>query len=546
MFKRIKKMWEDRKADYASLDDTDFDKDLWQSQIDLLEATTGTQNVVESLMQNLRMDLSDEKEKVKIVANALLDALITINGDGEILTFNRVAEGMFGWTSDEIKGCDIDELMPDGFRKKLCIDIERDKRTRSDVSYTREITAITKDGFEFPVEISVNKIDLSNEVNNYVAVVRDISERVETTKKLAESELKFRTLVESTDTGLVIVDLAGNVIDANESYFNLIGCCDLDEILGRNVGDWAEKSSLQSLKRAIKFCSEHGTVKNFETTVSHLRTLEDVDVAVDASVKDGKIYALCRNITVRKKAREALINSKKRYKRLISNLGPKHFLYTHDLDGIITYISPSAVDMLGYDEDELKSHYTTFLTDHVANDAVIEYTNLSIKGKQPPSYESEIYHKNGSKRWLRISKTPYYDSDGNLLGVEGIAQDITNFKANQDKNQILGAAMNESSDAVSVTDTAFNLIFVNKAFCEKYDFNYKDLMGRNLFSLFPHVSDTKKSEIINIIVNGVNWNGAVESIHKDGDTTLEEINILPIMNCLERPKFYISTHKQKK
>jgi len=55
---------------------------------------------------------------------------------------------------------------------------------------------------------------------------------------LRESENKYRTLVETTDTGFVILDEKGRVLDANLEYVHLTGHASLEEIAGRSVIEW--------------------------------------------------------------------------------------------------------------------------------------------------------------------------------------------------------------------------------------------------------------------------------------------------------------------
>jgi len=55
---------------------------------------------------------------------------------------------------------------------------------------------------------------------------------------LRESEAKYRALIETTDTGFVILDGSGNVLDANAEYVRLAGYGTLDEISGRSVREW--------------------------------------------------------------------------------------------------------------------------------------------------------------------------------------------------------------------------------------------------------------------------------------------------------------------
>ena len=60
---------------------------------------------------------------------------------------------------------------------------------------------------------------------------------------------------------------------------------------------------------------------------------------------------------------------------------------------------------------------------------VIRHTQQSMRGKQQPPYQLEVYHKDGSVRTLRVMEVPVSDADGQVMAVEGIAQDITGIQS---------------------------------------------------------------------------------------------------------------------
>jgi PAS domain S-box-containing protein len=123
----------------------------------------------------------------------------------------------------------------------------------------------------------------------------------------------------------------------------------------------------------------------------------------------------------------ALRESQARYKRLEENLLDT-FVYSHNIDGIFTYISPSLKKVLGYSPEEFMNHYSTYLTDNPINDGVEDLTQLSIMGKPQKPYEAELFHKNGSVHRLHVSEIPVFDDQGKVVAVEGIAKDITELR----------------------------------------------------------------------------------------------------------------------
>ena len=169
-------------------------------------------------------------------------------------------------------------------------------------------------------------------------------------------------------------------------------------------------------------------------TVIHHHCVMQQDLSGDIQQKElllttdyAKIVAKKLNKKVREleKEREELSKSESKYRRLVEVLRDNYFLYTHDADAYFTYISPSLTTVLGYKSEEFQQHFQTYLTDHEINSSVISHIDQGMKGIKHPPFEIEILHKNGTTKQLYITEQPILDKKGNLISVEGIAQDIT-------------------------------------------------------------------------------------------------------------------------
>lgn len=134
-------------------------------------------------------------------------------------------------------------------------------------------------------------------------------------QELRESEERYRTLVETTDTGFVIIDGKGRVIDANQKYVSLTGRLTLQDIVGRPVTEWTAGYDRRRNEEAVLRCLKEGHIRNFEIDYSGPSgTVIPIEINATAvsSGQSLRIITLCRDITERRRYLTALDQSRKK------------------------------------------------------------------------------------------------------------------------------------------------------------------------------------------------------------------------------------------
>ncbi len=137
--------------------------------------------------------LRDSQAKLKAIVNTAIDAIITIDFEGAVLSFNPAAERIFGFAAQEILGRSMCVLMPSPYREEHDGYLTRYKETGLPrvIGSRREIPGKRKDGTVFPMEIGVSEITVDGD-RIFVGILRDITER-----KKAQEEI--RSLNESLE-----------------------------------------------------------------------------------------------------------------------------------------------------------------------------------------------------------------------------------------------------------------------------------------------------------------------------------------------------------
>jgi len=139
----------------------------------------------------------------------------------------------------------------------------------------------------------------------------DITERKQAELKISEEAVRRRILIEQSRDGIVVLDKDGKVFETNQKYAEMLGYSP-EEVLELHMWDWDTRWTREELLRMISEVDESGD--HFETM--HRRkdgTFLDVEVSSNGAMfGDQKlVFCVCRDITQRKQAEEALLQAKR-------------------------------------------------------------------------------------------------------------------------------------------------------------------------------------------------------------------------------------------
>jgi PAS domain S-box-containing protein len=131
--------------------------------------------------------LRESEELLRAVVDTAADAIITIDHHGNIQSFNRAAERMFGYTLQEVRGRNVKVLMPPPYHDEHECYIARYLRTGEAgiIGVGREVLGRRKDGSTFPADLAVSEVHGTHE-RLFTGIIRDISERKELQKRILE------------------------------------------------------------------------------------------------------------------------------------------------------------------------------------------------------------------------------------------------------------------------------------------------------------------------------------------------------------------------
>jgi PAS domain S-box-containing protein len=258
--------------------------------------------------------------------------------------------------------------------------------------------------------------------------------RIETA--LRGSEEKYRTLVETTNTGYLIIDGDGAILDANAEYVRISGHDRLEDILGRRVTEWTAPYDLERNAREVEKCARLGYVRNLEIDYTD-RAGRITPIEINATViqtPDGtRILSLCRDITQRRQAEAALRQAELQNSYLIESV--QAIVWRADPGSLcFTFVSPEAEALLGYPVERWIQD-ADFWPSHIHPDdraAAVAFCVQSTAEGQDHTIEYRMIAADGRIVWLR-DIVRVLMQEGRPSELVGLMVDVTDRRTAEDR-----------------------------------------------------------------------------------------------------------------
>lgn len=374
------------------------------------------------------------KRRSDSVIDAALDAVVAIDPEGCVVEWNREAERMFGWKPLEVLGQPLSEfIVPVRYRAAHQKGLARFIKTGTGPMLNRrmELTALRRDGREFPVELTIlEPLRLSGRMLVH-AFVRDISDRRRAEQAIRGSEALYHSLVDSLPIHVIRKDLEGRLTFANRCYCELMGR-PLEELLGKTDRDLFPPELADKYVRDDQRVIATGEVfHDIERNEAEGRTLYFEVYKVPVLGTDGQVaetQAVFWDVTDRQEARQALARERDLLRTLMDHLPDLIYVKDHDSRYLTANLAQARLAGLDSVEEFVNRKAGDFFPPEQA--AAFEREDRAVMESGQPMLEREEHwiDQHGRELWFLSSKLPLHDRDGTLLGIVGIDRNITQRK----------------------------------------------------------------------------------------------------------------------
>ena len=411
--------------------------------------------------KKLEADLRESQNYNRGLIEASLDALVTVDRDGNITDLNRQMESVTGFTREELMGSRFAEYFTDPEAGQA--GIERALQEGFLTNY--DLVLRPRNGPEKVVSFNASIFrDVEGLTRGIFASARDITEQRRLQEQLRESQLYNRSLIEASPDALVVVDPDLMITDVNEQMVKVTGYA-REDLVGSPFKNYFTEPN--QAVAGVRQTLERGSITNYELVLQPKDRRHRV-VSMNASVfRDPEghvkgIFASARDITEQRALEEKLQESQNYNRGLIEASVDSMVIVDPKL--FITDVNEQMARLTHHTRKQLiGSSFAQLFTEP---DRAAEGIRQTLERGFVTNYELVLNSKNNQQTPVSLSASVFRDVEGRVKGVFASARDITEQKKLEGQlrdSQNYNRGLIESSiDALFTTDAVGIVTDVNR------------------------------------------------------------------------------------
>lgn len=428
-------------------------------------------------INEMRGDLKDSVEKIQILMDSIGDAFINIDSKANIIYLNNEAEHLFNTSKDRVIGRRFWELMPNSVNTDFYDELNEILKNNESKTFDRYFEEDDR-WLEIHTFPTVE--------NDGVAIyIRDVSSQKRKEASMRQNDAYYKKFINSNVIGILLADMEGNILDANQALLSTLGYSrkdfdngkiDWKSITPEKFRDLDQQSRKSLIDTGVTDTYEKSYIKKDGTLVPTLVARLMVDP------EKGVVLSYVLDISERKQNEDRLKESEQRFKN-VADRAPG-LIWMGNADKEMTYLNKRWEEYRGIPSEE---EYGFIWYDAVHKDdkeRLKRKYNKAHDSKKEFEIEYRIKRYDGVYRWFLGQGVPRFDSYGKFLGYIGISLDIHDRKETQkqlkESKDQLQVIFQNVADAVTVTDNNGKTIFMNDKAAEMLEFqSANDLISQD-------------------------------------------------------------------
>jgi len=352
------------------------------------------------------------------------DVLIALTLDGEIRAVNRSFADLVGASYQDIVGKPLSEFVQEAAGEghdlaKRAMPKFLERRTWSGVVNVR----LKNQAGLFYFDCAANAMLRDDKVHGITVLARDVS-------ALRRNEARFTELFETLQEGIYIINVNGDILDANPALVRMLGYDSKEELLARRVPDiFHDREERKSLKNEVE---RQPILQGREITLTRKDGTSLICLNTAAAVRDGagtviRYQGALMDVTASRVMERRLHQQQEFARRLIDSF--PDLIFVLDNAASFTFVSPRVVEVLGFEPEEIRETELGARTHPEDRGALRAMYDEILAGRETfASVEARVRNKKGDWRLLRFHFSPLFDEMDKIDGVIISGRDVTDLK----------------------------------------------------------------------------------------------------------------------
>ena len=339
------------------------------------------------------------------------------------------------------------------------------------------------------------------DIEGVVINARDVTDRKRAEAALAESEARYRAVVEDQTELICRFSPELTLTFVNAAYCRYFGKS-AEELIGTSFLSFVppeDHDKVRSHLASVREGDEAVTYEHRVTTLEgEIRWQQWTDRAVIEGGKLVEYQSVGRDITARMEAEEALRGSEEHFRRVVETL--TEGLIVTDAEDLVLDANSRMTELTGYTREEMigRAAYSLLLPPEQQS-AMFERNRERLRRGEHENYEQRLRRKDGHWFWAGISAAPYRDAEGEMIGTLGTIADITERKraeeGRRESEERFRQLFEHSVDALFVHDAQGRIRDVNPEACRSTGYSRRELLSMRVSDLTDDlISDEEIAE----------------------------------------------------
>ncbi len=364
----------------------------------------------------------------------------------------------------------------------------------------------------------------------------------ETLSALRQSEHQHRSVLQAAMDGFWLTDLQGRLLEVNQAYARMSGYS-VAELLNLRIGQLEVEESEELTQAHMQKLVAQGSDR-FETRHrAKDGTVFDVEVSAQYhAVEAGFFVVFLRDITERKKAQQALTESKALTEAIVENLPLMVFLKREE-DLRFVLFNRAGEALLGRDRHDMigKNDLDFFPPEQAGRFMQQDRDVLRGKISQHDAPPETIRNANSELRVVHTRKFGILGSPGQPKYLLGITEDITESKKAQDRLLLTANVFTHAREGILITDAAGIIVDVNASFSRITGYSRAQALGQkpNILSS-GHQTPDFYQDMWSALQRDGQWFGEVWNRRENGEVYAEMLNISAVTDARGRVQNYVA------